>query len=410
MALSPSGGACDNPAKHRLGTSDLSPAADRDDPRPLIVHVLYRLQVGGLENGVVNLVNQLPADRYRFAIVCLTESTAFSKRIQREDVRVYEIHKRPGQDLGSWWRLYQLFRKIRPSLVHTRNIGCLEAQIPAWLAGVPCRAHGEHGWDVSDPNGNNRKYQWLRRLHSPLIHRFIALSKELEDYLARRVRIKADKLSRIYNGVDERRFHPGDSTALPTGFADSDSIVFGTVGRMHGVKDQVTLGRAFVQLCRQRPELAAKLRLVLLGDGPLHQTCTELFADAGVSEQTWLPGSRDDVPEIMRTFDVFVLPSQAEGISNTILEAMACGLPVIASDVGGNGELIDAGQTGTLVPCNDPGALAEQMAIYADSPQMRRQQGDNGRDHVTEKFAMAQMLSAYSGIYDELMEQRGIAH
>jgi len=410
MALSHQRCACDNPATLRLGTSDLPPAADSDDPRPLIVHVLYRLQVGGLENGVVNLVNQLPSDRYRFAIVCLTESTEFRNRIRRDDVAVYEIHKRPGQDLGSWWRLYRLFRTIRPSLVHTRNIGCLEAQVPAWLAGVPCRVHGEHGWDIADPQGNNRKYQWLRRLHSPLVHRFIALSKELEDYLLRRVHISPGKLSRIYNGVDEGRFHPGDSDALPPGFADDDSVVFGTVGRMHGVKDQVTLCRAFIQLCRQRPELAARLRVVLLGDGPLRQTCTELLADAGLSEQAWLPGSRDDVPMIMRAFDVFVLPSQAEGISNTILEAMACGLPVIATDVGGNGELVDNGRTGTLVPRADPGTLANKMAIYADDPQLRRRQGENGSDRIANRFSMAQMLSAYSGVYDQLMERRGIAH
>ncbi len=292
--------------------------------------------------------------------------------------------------------------------MHTRNIGCLEAQIPAWLAGVPCRVHGEHGWDVSDPDGSNRKYQWLRRLHSPLVHRFIALSKELEDYLLRQVRISPGKLSRIYNGVDNHHFHPGDSDVLPPVFADSDSVVFGTVGRMHGVKDQVTLARAFIQLCRQRPKLAA--RLVLLGDGPLRETCVQLFADAGLSERTWLPGSRDDVADIMRAFDVFVLPSQAEGISNTILEAMACGLPVIATAVGGNAELVDTGHTGTLVPRDNPEALAAQMAIYGDNPQLRRQQGENGCNRIAERFSMAQMLSAYSGVYDQLMEQRGIAH
>jgi sugar transferase (PEP-CTERM/EpsH1 system associated) len=387
----------------------LPPAADSDDLRPLIVHVLYRLQVGGLENGVVNLVNQLPADRYRHAIVCLTESTDFRNRIRRGDVVVYEMHKAPGQDLGNWRRLYRLFRKLGPKVVHTRNIGCLEAQIPAWLAGVPCRVHGEHGWDISDPNGNNRKYQWLRRLHSPLVHRFIALSRELENYLLQRAHINAKKVVRIYNGVDNRRFHPGQSDALPQGFADSESIVFGTVGRMHGVKDQVNLCRAFVQLCRQQTDLAARLRLVLVGDGPLQQTCAQLLAEAGLSRQSWLAGNQDKVPDIMRAFDVFVLPSQAEGISNTILEAMACALPVIATDVGGNGELVDVGHTGTLVPASDSQALAEAMAIYAQDPPMRRHQGENGCSRIAERFSMAQMLAAYAGVYEQLMEQRGNA-
>lgn len=383
---------------------------DSDDPRPLIVHVLYRLQVGGLENGVINLVNQMPHDRYRHAVVCLTEATGFRQRIQRSDVAVYEMHKRPGQDFGLWGKLYRLFREIRPSVVHSRNIGCLEAQIPAWLAGVPCRVHGEHGWDVSDPDGSNRKYRWLRRLHAPLVHRFIALSRELEDYLVRRVGIAAAKVCRIYNGVDDTRFHPGPGTALAEGFTAADSVVFGTVGRMHGVKDQVNLCQAFILLCQQNPVLAPRMRLVLVGDGPLREACRDLLDAAGLGAQAWLPGNQDQVAELMRAFDVFVLPSQAEGISNTILEAMASGLPVIATDVGGNRELVQDGQTGCLVPANDPQAMAQQMAAYAADPQRRAAQGDAGCKRVADQFSMARMLAAYGGVYDELMEKRGLAH
>ena len=387
----------------------MPPAAARDAPTPLIVHVIYRLQVGGLENGVVNLVNHMPSDRYRHAIVCLSDATDFRQRIQRDDVAIYEMHKRPGQDLASWWRLFLLFRELHPSVVHTRNIGCLEAQIPAWLAGVRCRVHGEHGWDVSDPDGNNRKYRWLRRLHSPLVHRFIALSRELEEYLVQRVGIARDKVSRIYNGVDSVRFRPGQGDALPAGFAAADSVVFGTVGRMHGVKDQGNLCRAFVLLCRQHPEIADRMRLVLVGDGPLRETCNAMLAEARLEGQAWLPGNQTEVPDLMRAFDVFVLPSQAEGISNTVLEAMASGLPVIATDVGGNGELVQDGTSGSLVPANNPQALADQMARYAASPALRHQHGEAGCQRIAADFSMTRMLSAYGSVYDQLMEKRGIA-
>ncbi len=388
----------------------MSPAADSDDPRPLIVHVLYRLQVGGLENGVVNLVNQLPAGRFRHAIVCLSEATEFRARIQRDDVTVYEMHKRPGQDFATWWRLFRLFRTIRPSVVHTRNIGCLEAQIPAWLARVPCRVHGEHGWDVNDPDGSNRKYQWLRRLHAPLVQRFIALSRELERYLLDTVGIAAAKVTRIYNGVDTGRFHRADSDALPAAFHDHDSVVFGTVGRLHGVKDQVNLCQAFVQLCAAHPDLRSRMRLVLVGDGPLRQDCQDVLERAGLGGQAWLAGSRDDVPQIMQGLDVFVLPSQAEGISNTILEAMACALPVIATRVGGNPELVDEGHTGSLVPARDPQALAAAMATYAADAQLRDAQGTAGHQRINESFSMQRMLSSYLAVYEQLMEARGIAH
>jgi sugar transferase (PEP-CTERM/EpsH1 system associated) len=387
----------------------LPPPADSEDTRPLIVHVLYRLQVGGLENGVVNLVNLLPEDRYRHAVVCLTEATEFRERIRRSDVAVYEMHKRPGQDLGLWRHLHRLFRRLRPAVVHTRNIGCLEAQIPAWLARVPCRVHGEHGWDVSDPDGSNRRYRLLRRLHSPLVHCFIALSREIEGYLLDRVGVRRDKVRRIYNGVDEARFHPGPGAGLPDGFAGPNDVVFGTVGRMHGVKDQENLCRAFVALCRQDPKRAPRLRLVLIGEGPLREPCRAMLTDAGLAGQAWLPGSRHDIPVLLRSLDVFVLPSRAEGISNTILEAMASGLPVIATAVGGNGELVDDGRTGALVPAGDPQALAAQMAVYADDPGLRERHGDAGCRRVAAEFSMARMLAAYGGVYDELSERRGVA-
>ncbi len=373
------------------------------------MHVLYRLQVGGLENGVVNLVNQLPTERYRHAIVCLADATSFRERIRRDDVDVYEMHKRPGQDFATWFRLLRLFRRLRPAVVHTRNIGCLEAQIPAWLAAVPCRVHGEHGWDVSDPDGSNRKYRWLRRLHAPLVHRFIALSRELEGYLRQRVGVAAGKVTRIYNGVDGERFRITGSDPLPVGFRAPGNVVFGTVGRMHGVKDQTNLCEAFVRLCAAHGDIAAQLRLVLIGDGPLQAACEQRLRSAGLGERSWLPGSRDDVPEIMQALDVFVLPSRAEGISNTILEAMACARPVIATRVGGNAELVDDGVSGTLVPASDPAALADAMAGYAADPDLRRSHGAAGRQRIVDAFGMPRMLAAYAGVYDQLMEQRGIA-
>jgi len=370
------------------------------DPRPLIVHVIYRLQVGGLENGVVNLVNHLPRERYRHAIVCLADYTDFRERIRRDDVAVIAMHKQPGQDFGTLWRLYRLFRRWRPAVVHTRNIGCLEAQLPAWLARVPWRVHGEHGWDINDPDGSNRTYRWLRRLHAPLVHRFIPLSGHLDDYLRSAVGIAPRKIRRIYNGVDTQTFHPGASDALPRGFRDDDSLVFGTVGRMHGVKDQRNLAHAFVALHRLRPQQAHRLRLVMIGEGPLHTECLCALQDAGLEDQAWLPGARHDIPAILRALDVFVLPSQAEGISNTILEAMACGLPVIATRVGGNPELVEAETTGLLPPAQDPQALAEAMCRYVDAPGLAARHGNAGLARIQAHFSLQHMLADYAAVYD----------
>lgn len=374
---------------------------------PLIVHVIYRLGTGGLENGVVNLVNHLPEATYRHAIVCLTEATCFRHRI-RPKVAIYELHKREGQDFGLYLRLYRLFCRLRPAIVHTRNLATLECQLPAWLAGVPVRIHGEHGWDVFDPEGKNRKYRWLRRLFRPLIHRYIPLSRQLEDYLITQVQVPPNKITRICNGVDTEVFHPPVAGREPIPgcpFAEPGLVLIGTVGRMHGVKDQVTLVQAFITLLEAKPQLQDKVRLVMVGDGPLRRECEALLARAGVEHLAWLPGNRDDIPQVLRGLDLFVLPSRAEGISNTILEAMATGLPVIATAVGGNGELVRDGVSGRLVPPADPSPLADALMVYLERPALRRAHGDQGRCLAVAQHSLAKMCSAYGRVYDQLLSR-----
>ena len=176
----------------------------------LIAHVIHRLDVGGMENGLVNLINHMPSDRYRHAIICLTDATRFEDRIERNDVEVFSLHKRAGHDWGLYVRLWRLFRRLKPDVVHTRNLAALEAVLPAAWAGVPVRIHGEHGRDVEDIDGTKRKYQWLRRVLAPLVHRFIALSQDLESYLLNTVGVpnESSKVVRIINGVDVEKFRP----------------------------------------------------------------------------------------------------------------------------------------------------------------------------------------------------------
>lgn len=136
---------------------------------PLVAHIIHRLDVGGLENGLVNIINRTPPERYRHAIICMIDyNPAFRARIRREGVECHALHKREGKDLGVYFRLRRLLSELRPDIVHTRNLSALEAQLPAWLAGVRCRVHGEHGRDVHDIDGRNRKYNLLRRALRPL--------------------------------------------------------------------------------------------------------------------------------------------------------------------------------------------------------------------------------------------------
>ena len=172
---------------------------------------------------------------------------------------------------------------------------------------------------------------------------------------------------------------------------------------MQTVKDQPTLTRAFIKALAQHPELRDRLRLVLIGEGPLRAICQQLLEDAGVADLAWLPGERSDVPDVMRGLHCFVLPSLAEGISNTILEAMASALPVVATAVGGNADLVTHGKTGVIVPANDAQEMADAIARFASAPPRAAAMGRAGRVKVEERFSLPAMVNTYRQAYDRLL-------
>jgi sugar transferase (PEP-CTERM/EpsH1 system associated) len=380
--------------------------------QPLILHLVYRFDTGGLENGVVNLINHMPADRFRHAVVALTEVVpSFAARIRRNDVEFVSLHKPPGHGAKLYPRLARLFRQMRPAIVHTRNLAALECQVPAWWAGVPGRVHGEHGRDVEDLDGSSRRHQWVRRAYSPFVHRYVALSQDLQGYLVQRVGIAPQRIVQIYNGVDTARFAPpapgadGSRVRAPIPgcpFTAPQHWLAGTVGRMQTVKDQTLLARAFVRALALAPALRATLRLVLVGDGPLRAKAQAILVEGAAADLAWLPGERSDVPDVMRGLDLFVLPSQAEGISNTILEAMACACPVLATRVGGNAELVQPGFTGELVPAGDVEAMAQALVALAGDPARAARLGQAGRARVEERFSLQAMVQAYQGLYEQV--------
>jgi sugar transferase (PEP-CTERM/EpsH1 system associated) len=353
-----------------------------------VVHVVHRFDFGGLENGLVNLVNLMPADAARHVIVAMTEASDICSRITRTDVRVVALGKRPGQDPAAYVRLYRLLREIRPQIVHTRNVGTLDCQLVAWLARVPTRIHGEHGWDTHDPEGKNPKYRAIRRALAPLVHCFVALSRELETWIVRDVGIAASRVVRICNGVDITRF----GAARTPGHAVR---VIGSVTRFNEIKDPLNTVSAFIELCRRYPGL----RLLMVGDGPLLEGARSLLDRAGLEGSACLPGAVVDVAPYLAGMDVFVLGSRREGISNTVLEAMAAGMPVVATAVGGNLELVEDGVTGYLVPAGSPSALAAALGHYVNHPELIEAHGQAGRRRVESHFSMAAMIDGYTQLY-----------
>ena len=367
-----------------------------------ICHVIYRFDVGGMENGIVNLINHMPEDSVQHSIIALTYKTDFSKRIKRNNVKIYELNKRTGNDFNAFYRLYKLLRLIKPDIVHSRNHPSTEVPFIAKLARVNACIHGEHGRDVHDLDGSNKKYRLLKKLINPFVNHYICVSQDLENWLTKQIGIPAQKISQIYNGVDSIKFSPAhNSPALRalSGFGDDD-IIIGAVGRMEEVKGHIYLVKGYVKLLQEHPDFKGKIKLVILGDGTCKKECLDILSDAGHEENACLPGSVENVQELLPAIDIFVLPSLAEGISNTILEAMSCGLPVIATAVGGNTELLIDGHTGKLIPAKDIDAMAHALYMYVSNPDLRKTQGENSRKQIEKQYSMAAMVRQYLDVYE----------
>lgn len=370
-----------------------------------LMHLVYSFDVGGLENVIVQLINRLPPDRYRHVLVSLTTLGAFADRITAPGVDKIALHKGPGHAIPLYPQLFRLFRQHRPAVLHTCNLAALEVVPIAWAAGVPQRVHAEHGWDASDPNGLNPRYQRLRRLYKPFVSHYVTVSKDLDDYLAQRVGVPPSRHTLIANGVDTDVFSPG-----PTGvgaladcpFNPADHWLVGTVGRLQTVKNQPLLARAFVRFLETNPQARTKARLVMVGEGPLRDEVEAVLTQAGVSHLAWLPGARADVPQVLQALDVFVLPSQTEGTSCTLQEAMACGLPSVCTAVGGTPDVVSDGVDGVLVPPGDADAMAQALGQYWAGGAVfdaATQHGRAARAKALQRFGIDAMLTRYDAVF-----------
>lgn len=376
---------------------------EKDAP-PLVLHVIHHLVIGGMENGLVNLINRTPDAGYRHAVACVEDYSDFRQRLVRDDVEVVSLHR---SRIGVWGlrrALFGLCSRLRPAIVHTRNMSGLDALVPARLAGVRCCVHGEHGWDIQDLHGQRLKPVVLRRLHSPLVNRYVTVSEHLEEYLVNRVGIARSRITRICNGVDTARFTPDGAlpTDLPWSAAGSSKpFVFGTVGRVNPVKNQAALLEAFEALVAQNPMRRAQLRLMIVGHGVLFEQLRSQVVQRGLEDVVWLPGARHDISDLMRVMDVFVLPSLNEGISNTVLEAMATGVPVVAARVGGNPELVEPG-TGLLYDPSEARGLLNAMLRYHVDPEAARRAGAAARARVDRHYSLDAMVGRYLHLYRDL--------
>lgn len=357
----------------------------------LIVHLIYRLDVGGLERFMVDMVNRFPSN-YKHAVISLTDATEFQKQLDPA-VKVYCLGKKMGQDLGIHIKLAKLLRQINPDILHTYNLSTIEYHPIARLAGIKGHLHAEHGREITDPQGLNWKHNLLRRLVSPFIHVFVAVSVELEEWLINTVHIPSTKISMIPNGIELTKFTQNKNVG------SKSNTKFVHVARLQAVKNQTLLLTAFnkcYQFC-----VANKLplpRLTIVGDGPDGKKLRELHANLASKDCIDFMGMQADVRPFYKQSDVFVLSSVAEGTPMTILEAMASGLAIIATNVGGIPQLVNS-HNGWLVESDNVGSMTQAMLEAILDPQNLASKGTQGLQMMKLNFNQSLCDKAYQSLY-----------
>lgn len=378
------------------------------EPPRLVAHVVPQLDAAGA--ALLDLIAHMPAERYRHAVLCLGEHSAWHAHLRERGVEVVDLKRRPGLDPAYYLRMYRALRALRPDLVHTRSpgsLGSLDDQLVAALAGVRLRVHGACARETP-PLLRRARLGLLRRALRRLVKHFIAASAEQERWLIEQVGAAPTRVTQISAGVDSIEFHPrlGPPAAVgPAGFMQDDVFVIGSVGRMDEASNELTLVEAFLRLIASPHPAHQRLRLLIVGDGPLRTECRAMLERAGAGERAWLPGSRRDTAQLMRSMDLMVLPGLRADTPDTLLEAMASALPVVASAVGVHRELVQPGLTGILVPPMSPEVLAAAIADYCRIPEMGRRHGARARGQVIAHHSLPAMARNYIAVYDALAQE-----
>jgi sugar transferase (PEP-CTERM/EpsH1 system associated) len=317
-------------------------------------------------------------------------------------VRLVALHKPEGNNPTLIYRLYRVLRDLRPHIVQTHNWGTLlEGVVAAKLAGVPVVVHAEHG-TIQGGWGRLVTQRFLWRA----VHKVLCVSQAHRQRLVETVGFPSDLLTLILNGVDVKAFTPrlSDKETIRAELGlELDPIYIGTVGNLRPVKNQALLLQAAQQICTRHHNV----RVVVIGEGPLREQLVRTAEALGIQKQVCWLGARADIPELLNALDIFVLPSLSEGLPMSVLEAMACGLPVVATAVGGIPEVVVHGQTGLLVSSQDIQQLTAALAALIQQPDLRVTLGRQGRERAVAHFSLQRMVHDYQLLYESLLcEQR----
>ncbi|MEQ1512394.1 MAG: GT4 family glycosyltransferase PelF [Lysobacteraceae bacterium] len=362
-----------------------------------IAHVVENLDRGGLERMVIDLVGAQHEAGHRCRIACLFEPGALAHELESQGIEVHACHKRNGFDPGAVARLRAWLRAIPGAIVHTHNANAHYHTVAAGLGLPSARViNTRHGMGAAQPRSRG---EWLYRRAMARTDVVAAVCEAARVRFAQQGVRPRRRLLAVPNGIRVEDFSCASAerrAALRNvlGLAP-DVRIIGTVGRLNPVKDQATLLRAFARAHVQSMDTV----LVIVGDGALRATLEAQCAALGIGDAVRFLGDRSDVRQLLQGFDMFVLSSLSEGYSMALLEACASGLPIVATDVGGNREIVVDGRNGFVVEPADEEALAKAMTALLREPARAAQMGQAGRDWALREASIATMAARYDALY-----------
>jgi glycosyltransferase involved in cell wall biosynthesis len=375
-----------------------------------VFYLVDSLNVGGTETQAVELALRLPASEYEIVMGCLREEGPLLERLKGSAVSVREFHPAGGLDspAGLWQvtRLAAYLRRGKFDVVHTHDLWSnLMGVTAARLAGVPAIISSRRDLAHFDWYQGKRRH-WLRRIQN-LSGVVLANATPIRDALIAEDGFAPEKLRVIHNGVDTEKFQRAkrDRARMFPNLSNERLVVL--VGNMHSdVKGHPWLIASAPTVLREFPDV----RFVFAGDGELRPQFEAQAAKLGLAGKFMFLGRRSDIPEILASCDIAVLPSRAEGLPNAVLEYMAAGLPTIASRVGGNAELLQDGVTGLLVLAENADALADALLRLLRNPEQARQIGSEGQRFAVENFRFERLIREVDELYTELLQRHGAKH
>lgn len=365
-----------------------------------VAHVVQNLAIGGLERVVLNLASHAHRDRFQPSIVCLGSGGPLVDQARAAGIEVWLVDKKPGFRPAAVVSLARRFRNERVRVVHCHNAApLLYGAVAGRLVGAVV-IYTAHGMQTSGARQPVTLDRW------GLVDAFVTVSDDARRIALASAGAHPERVRTIVNGVDTWAYRRSDldarvrvrrSLGLPT-----DAFVFGIVARLSSAKDHANLFRAFAALAATDP----RVRLVVVGDGELHAELEGLVRDLHMSERIVMTGSREDIPALVGAFDAFVLSSYTEGLAMTLLEAMAAELPIVATRVGGNTEVVVDGETGLVVPPRDTARLADALRWMSNHAEEARTMGTRGRERAVSRFSIEAMVAAYEEAYDHALARR----